>query len=60
VWIAESMLQEKGIVEFGWQVRCYRVALRGTGMLFPVYIALGVLIVLFVWAVADWSPRDKL
>ena len=54
------MLQEKGIVEFGWQVRCYRVALRGTGMLFPVYIALGVLIVLFVWAVADWSPRDKL
>jgi hypothetical protein len=29
-------------------------------MLFPDYIALGVLIVLFVCAVADWIPRDKL
>ena len=26
----------------------------------PDYIAIGVLIVLFVWAVADQFPRDKL
>jgi hypothetical protein len=32
----------------------------GTDMLFPDYVAIGVLIVLAVWAVADWIPRDKL
>jgi hypothetical protein len=26
----------------------------------PDYLAIGVLIVLFVWAVADWVPRGKL
>ena len=26
----------------------------------PDYIAIGVLIVLIVWAVADWIPRGKL
>jgi len=29
-------------------------------MRFPDYIALAVLIVLIVWAVADWIPRGKL
>jgi hypothetical protein len=26
----------------------------------PDYVAIGVLIVLLVWAVADWVPRGKL
>jgi hypothetical protein len=26
----------------------------------PDYVAIGVLIVLIVWAVADWVPRGKL
>jgi hypothetical protein len=26
----------------------------------PDYVAIGVLIVLAMWAVADWIPRDKL
>jgi hypothetical protein len=26
----------------------------------PDYVAIGVLIVLIVWAVADWFPRGKL
>jgi hypothetical protein len=29
-------------------------------MKIPDYIAIGVLVVLFVWAVADKFPRDKL
>jgi hypothetical protein len=29
-------------------------------MKIPDYIAIGVLIVLLVWAVADWVPRGKL
>ena len=29
-------------------------------VLVPDYIAIGVLIVLIVWAVADWVPRGKL
>jgi hypothetical protein len=29
-------------------------------MLIPDYIAIGVLIVMLVWAVADQFPRDKL
>jgi hypothetical protein len=30
------------------------------GMTVPDYLAIGVLIVLIVWAVADWFPRGKL
>jgi hypothetical protein len=26
----------------------------------PDYVAIGVLVILAVWAVADWIPRDKL
>jgi hypothetical protein len=34
---------------------------RGQGVvLVPDYVAIGVLVVLIVWAVADWIPRDKL
>jgi hypothetical protein len=33
---------------------------RGRVVLVPDYIAIGVLVVLAVWAVADWIPRDKL
>ena len=29
-------------------------------MTLPDYIAIGVLIALIVWAVADWIPRGKL
>jgi hypothetical protein len=29
-------------------------------MLVPDYVAIGVLIVMLVWAVADQFPRDKL
>ena len=29
-------------------------------MLVPDYVAIGVLIVVIVWAVADWLPRGKL
>ena len=29
-------------------------------MTVPDYVAIGVLIVLIVWAVADWFPRGKL
>ena len=29
-------------------------------VLVPDYIAIGVLIVLIVWAAADWVPRGKL
>ena len=29
-------------------------------VLVPDYVAIGVLIVLIVWAVADWVPRGKL
>ena len=32
----------------------------GRVMLVPDYVAVGVLIVLLVWAVADWVPRGKL
>ena len=32
----------------------------GGAMTIPDYIAIGVLIVLAVWAVADWVPRGKL
>ena len=35
----------------------------GEGMLrmtLPDYVAIGVLIVLIVWAAADWVPRGKL
>jgi hypothetical protein len=29
-------------------------------MILPDYVAIGVLVVLLVWAVADWIPRGKL
>jgi len=29
-------------------------------VLVPDYVAIGVLVVLFVWTVADWLPRGKL
>ena len=29
-------------------------------MTVPDYVAIGVLVVLVVWAVADWIPRGKL
>jgi len=29
-------------------------------MTLPDYVAIGVLIVLIVWAAADWVPRGKL
>jgi len=29
-------------------------------MILPDYVAIGVLIVLIVWAVADWIPQGKL
>ena len=29
-------------------------------MMLPDYVAIGVLVVLLVWAVADWIPRGKL
>ena len=29
-------------------------------MILPDYVAIGVLVALLVWAVADWIPRGKL
>ena len=30
------------------------------GVTVPDYVAIGILVVLIVWAVADWIPRGKL
>jgi hypothetical protein len=32
----------------------------GGGMTILDYVAIGVLVLLIVWAVADWIPRGKL
>jgi hypothetical protein len=36
------------------------VTLRGVALTIPDYVAIGVLIALLVWAVAEWIPRCKL
>jgi hypothetical protein len=38
----------------------YAQEISGGGMTIPDYVAIGVLVVLVVWAVADWFPRGKL
>ena len=35
-------------------------AVRVSAVRLPDYVAIGVLVVLAVWAVADWIPRGKL
>ncbi len=58
LWIVPHLVEQMS----HWCIRiCHTwLSKRGDAMLIPDYIAIGVLIVLLVWAVADQVPRGKL
>jgi hypothetical protein len=43
-----------------WDFRMLEMRNIGGGMTILDYVAIDVLVLLAVWAVADWIPRDKL
>jgi hypothetical protein len=49
-----SVLPEVALAHYGW------LSKERDAMKIPDYIAIGVLILLLVWAVADQFPRGKL